>query len=170
MKRKFRSVDKPLRIQAPPKISPSKRAFEKYKLRGLFWEFYCIWNFVVGKSSLQEIATLAIIWEISDSYLETGRYGPGDTVQNLESPGLSRRVDSTGHLACTTRPKGYFVTGITRYPNSDSTFRLQSLLSCGDVSTNPGPVGALNSRSNPRENSRNACQLCERTVAPNHRV
>ena len=28
------------------------------------------------KSSLQEIATLAIIWEISDSNLETGRYGP----------------------------------------------------------------------------------------------
>ena len=33
-------VDKPLRIQAPPKISPSKRAFEKYKPRGLFSEFY----------------------------------------------------------------------------------------------------------------------------------
>ena len=35
-----------------------------------------IWNFMVGKSSLQEIATLAIIREISDSNLETGRYGP----------------------------------------------------------------------------------------------
>ena len=33
-------------------------------------------NFMVGKSSLQEIATLAIIWEISDSNLETRRYGP----------------------------------------------------------------------------------------------
>ena len=40
LKRKFSSVDKPLRIQAPPKISPSKRAFEKYKPRGLFSEFY----------------------------------------------------------------------------------------------------------------------------------
>ena len=29
---------------------------------------------MVGESSLQEIATLAIIWEISDSNLETGRY------------------------------------------------------------------------------------------------
>ena len=29
---------------------------------------------MVGKLSLQEIATLAIIWEISDSNLETGRY------------------------------------------------------------------------------------------------
>ena len=33
-----------------------------------------IWKFMVGKSSLQEIATLAIIREISDSNLETGRY------------------------------------------------------------------------------------------------
>ena len=41
-KRKFPSVDKPLRILAPPKISLSKRAFEKYKTRGLFSEFYGI--------------------------------------------------------------------------------------------------------------------------------
>ena len=32
-----------------------------------------IWNFVVGKSSLQEIATLTIIREISDSNLEVGK-------------------------------------------------------------------------------------------------
>ena len=32
-------------------------------------------NFVVGKSSLQEIVPLAILLEISDSNLETGRYG-----------------------------------------------------------------------------------------------
>ena len=31
---------------------------------------------MVGKSSLQEIATLAIIQEKTDSDLETGRYGP----------------------------------------------------------------------------------------------
>ena len=31
---------------------------------------------MVGKSSLQEIATLAITREISDSNLETGRYSP----------------------------------------------------------------------------------------------
>ena len=42
LKRKFPSVDKPLRIQALPKISPSKRAFEKYNPRGLFLEFYGI--------------------------------------------------------------------------------------------------------------------------------
>ena len=35
LRRKFPSVDKPLRIPAPPKISPSKTAFEKYKPRGL---------------------------------------------------------------------------------------------------------------------------------------
>ena len=29
-----------LLMQAPPKISPSKTAFEKYKPRGLFSEFY----------------------------------------------------------------------------------------------------------------------------------
>ena len=40
LKQKFSSVDKPLRIYAPPKISSSKRAFEKYKPRGLFSEFY----------------------------------------------------------------------------------------------------------------------------------
>ena len=43
LKRKFPSVDKPLRIYAPPKKSPSKRAFENYKPRGLFSEFYGIW-------------------------------------------------------------------------------------------------------------------------------
>ena len=32
--------DKPLRIQAPPKISPWKRAFEEYKPRRLVSEFY----------------------------------------------------------------------------------------------------------------------------------
>ena len=35
-----------------------------------------IWNFMVGKWSLQEIATLTNILEISDSNVETGRYGP----------------------------------------------------------------------------------------------
>ena len=44
LKRKFPSVDKLLRILAPPKISPSKRPFEKYRPRGLFSEFYGINN------------------------------------------------------------------------------------------------------------------------------
>ena len=35
-----------------------------------------IWNFMVGKSSPQEIATLAIIREISDPDLETENYSP----------------------------------------------------------------------------------------------
>ena len=30
----------PLHRKAPPKISPSKRTFEKYKSRGLYSEFY----------------------------------------------------------------------------------------------------------------------------------
>ena len=40
LKHTFSSVHKPLRIKAPPKISPSNRAFEKYKPQGLFLEFY----------------------------------------------------------------------------------------------------------------------------------
>ena len=56
---------------------------------------------MVGKSSPQEIATLAITSEISDSRvadpdLETRGGGRlGDMIRNLESPGLSGRVDST---------------------------------------------------------------------------
>ena len=42
-----------------------------------------IWNFMVGKSSPQEIATLAIIGEMSDSNLETGRYGPKSGVSRI---------------------------------------------------------------------------------------
>ena len=38
---------------------------------------------MVGKSSLQEIATLAIIQEISDSNLETGRYSPTSGVSRI---------------------------------------------------------------------------------------
>ena len=53
--------------------------------------------------------TWAIIWEISNSNLETGRYGP-----NLETPALSRRVDSTD----------IEVTSTARSQN-------KSLLSCG---------------------------------------
>ena len=40
LKCKFPSVDKPLRIKAPPKISPSKRAFEKIYAQGLFSELF----------------------------------------------------------------------------------------------------------------------------------
>ena len=36
-------VDKPFRIEAPPKISPSKRTFQKYKPQDLFLEFYVIY-------------------------------------------------------------------------------------------------------------------------------
>ena len=42
-----------------------------------------IWNFMIGKSSLQEIATLAIIREISDSNLETGGYSPKSGVSRI---------------------------------------------------------------------------------------
>ena len=42
-----------------------------------------IWNFMVGKSSLQEIATLAVIREIPDSNLETSGYGPKSGVSRI---------------------------------------------------------------------------------------
>ena len=42
-----------------------------------------IWKFIVGKSSPQEIATLAIIREISESNLETGTYGPKSGVSRI---------------------------------------------------------------------------------------
>ena len=73
---------------------------------------------MVGKSSLQEIAILVIIREISDFYLETGRYGP-----NLESPGLSGRIDSTGF--CPEKPKSNAEQAseviLTRRANDDAT-------------------------------------------------
>ena len=50
-----------------------------------------IYNFIVGKWSLQEWQTSMISLEISDSNPRR----LGDTVQNLESPGLSGRVDSS---------------------------------------------------------------------------
>ena len=46
---------------------------------------------MVGKSSLQEIAILAIIWENYQTLI----WRLGDMVQNLESPGLSWKVDGT---------------------------------------------------------------------------
>ena len=45
LKRKFPSIHKPLRIEAPPKITPSKRAVEKYKPLESFSEFYSIFMF-----------------------------------------------------------------------------------------------------------------------------
>ena len=38
---------------------------------------------MIGKSSLQKVTALAIIWEISDSNLETGRYGPKSGVSQI---------------------------------------------------------------------------------------
>ena len=65
---------------------------------------------MVGKSSVQEIATLAkffsALWASVWSRNKGGRgpspgsataliWRPGDMIRNLESPGLSGRVDST---------------------------------------------------------------------------
>ena len=50
-----------------------------------------IWHFMVVKSSPQEIATLAIIREISDSNLETVRYGPKSGVSQIIQESWQRR-------------------------------------------------------------------------------
>ena len=50
-------------------------------------------NFMARKSSLQKL----LLWRLSGRY-QTLIWRPGDMVQNLESPGLSRRVDSTGYI------------------------------------------------------------------------
>ena len=54
LKHKFPSVNKPIRIQASQKISPSKRAFEKYKARGLFSEFYSVAKVACRKQKQQQ--------------------------------------------------------------------------------------------------------------------
>ena len=53
-----------------------------------------IWNFIVGKSSLQEMANFRLL----SGRFHTLIWRPGDTVQNLESLGLSGRFDSTAHF------------------------------------------------------------------------
>ena len=53
---------------------------------------------MVGKSSVQEIATLAIIWEV-DSNLDTGRYSP--------KSGVFRIIRQHCHLARSLRSKRF---------------------------------------------------------------
>ena len=62
-----------------------------------------IWKVTVGKSSLPEAATLAIIQEISDSDLETGRYGPKSGVfrviwESWQQEAANRAIFNGFHL------------------------------------------------------------------------
>ena len=62
-----------------------------------------IWKVTVGKSSLPEAATLAIIQEISDSNLETGRYGPKSGVfrviwESWQQEAANRAIFNGFHL------------------------------------------------------------------------
>ena len=59
------------------------------------------------------------------------------------------------------RRKTFLTASLAYYPNSDEGFRLLQLLSCGDISPNPGP--ALNCNKNLRS-------VCRRSVAHNHRA
>ena len=54
------------------------------------------------------------------------------------------------HLDSGTRVKGYFATGVIRYPNSISTFHIPRLIKFGDIEINPGPDQASStSHKNP---------------------
>ena len=69
------------------------------------------------------------------------------------------------HLGLVLNTRGGFHhCRISRYPNSDSTFRLIRLAISGDVKPNPGP-STLGSST-----KKLSCQTCSRTIACNHRM
>ena len=82
-----------------------------------------IWNFMIGKSSLQGIATFAIIWEISDSNAETGEYSPKSGVSQIFI------WESWQHYLPRGRSKGR-VPGVCTPPPSEMTcgFLIQLVL------------------------------------------
>ena len=55
--------------------------------------------------------------------------------------------------------RGCFNSRLSRYPNSVSTIQLTRLITCGDISENPGPT-----------QEKQSCQKCSRTIAHNHRA
>ena len=99
LKRKFPSVDKSLRIKVTPKISPSKRAFEKYKPWGLFSDFYGNWK--RKSASKQAIAVLIKIcfggtplYDLENDNLESNNLENDDLENNyLESDNLQIESD-----------------------------------------------------------------------------
>jgi len=99
LKRNFPSVDKPLRIKVPPKISPSKGAFEKYKPWGLFSEFYGKWN---RKSASKQAIEVLIkirfggtpLYDLENDDLESDNLENDDLENNkLESGNLQIESD-----------------------------------------------------------------------------
>ena len=77
-------------------------------------------------------------------------------------------VPRVRHLDSGTRVKGYFAAGVTRYPNSISTFNVSRLIKCGDIEINPGPDQATStSRKNP--GWKFPCDVCTNPVRINQK-
>ena len=69
--------------------------------------------------------------------------------------------EKSSQLLLAHRRKTFLASSLACYPNWVAGFRLISLLSCGDVSPNPGPAPNCN---------KNLCSVCRRSVAHNHRA
>ena len=61
---------------------------------------HIFWNFMVGKSSLQEMANFGNIQEISDSNLETGRYGLPDYPKSGVSQIIQGSWQNCNNMTC----------------------------------------------------------------------
>lgn len=72
---------------------------------------------------------------------------------------LRNRVNLGHHLGFLAHcRKTFLISSLTYHPNSVAGFRLTWLLSCGDISPNPGPAPYCN---------KNLCSVCRRSVAHN---
>ena len=115
-------------------------------------------------------------------FLMSARPRPNDSLNHLKEKGLKsstfctvihgfrdsvvtllrNRVNLCHHLGYLAhRRKTFLASSLACYPNWVAGFRLISLLSCGDVSPNPGPTPNCN---------KNLCSVCRRSVAHNHRA
>ena len=79
-----------------------------------------------------------------------------EAIQTRVAIGLTTHLRHVGNLS---RVVGYYGARVSRYANSDSTFRLIRVVISGDVSENPGPTVNKPKR-----------QQCFRTIAQNHRI
>ena len=64
--------------------------------------------------------------------------------------------------------KGYFAAGVTRYPNSISTFNVSRLIKCGDIEMNPGP-DQVSSTSHKNPGWKFPCDVCTNSVSINQK-
>ena len=86
------------------------------------------WNFIVGKSSLIVYWRNGKVRRLSERF-HTLIWRPGDTVQNLDSSGLSGRVDNTALSPnCPAVPSAYELFLIDSLLNLFSIIRRESFL------------------------------------------